>query len=398
MTYVTESLAKIDGLNKKRRVFMNHLLQTILAIPGKTNFRNLSRFGPYCEKTYARHFGRTFDFKAFNQALIQRQLGPETIAAIDTSFIPKSGKKTYGLDRFFNTCLRKSRRGLELSLLALIDVQSRHAYTLSACQTPAFPRAKTDPPQSQRRLSHYIAHFKDNLPYLPQTVRYLACDGAYARKHFLEAIRQSDRHVVTRLRCDANLRYLYQGAPKTGPGRRKRYEGKVDLQDVTGMTFVKELKPGIALYTALVNSPHMKQDFRLAYLLDRRDPEQVKYIVLASTDSTLSAEKIVDYYRLRFQIEFLFRDAKQHTGLCHCQARDQQKLDFHFNVSLTALNVARLKWNEKQRKVFSMASLKRISFNELFMDQLFLQLDLKAELLKMHPAYERLRSFGAIAA
>ncbi|MEN9502304.1 MAG: hypothetical protein RI964_1589, partial [Pseudomonadota bacterium] len=36
-------------------------------------------------------------------------------------------------------------------------------------------------------------------------------------------------------------------------------------------------------------------------------------------------------------MELLFRDAKQHTGLCDCQATRKEKLDFHFNASLTAL-------------------------------------------------------------
>jgi len=58
----------------------------------------------------------------------------------------------------------------------------------------------------------------------------------------------------------------------------------------------------------------------------------------------LAGEKIVQYYRLRFQIEFLYRDAKQFTGLNSCQARSQNKLDFHFNASLTAVNLAKQDW------------------------------------------------------
>ncbi|WP_372726544.1 hypothetical protein [Nostoc sp. C057] len=38
----------------------------------------------------------------------------------------------------------------------------------------------------------------------------------------------------------------------------------------------------------------------------------------------------------------MFRDAKQFTGLSDCQARDVKKLDFHFNASFTALNIAKL--------------------------------------------------------
>ncbi len=39
------------------------------------------------------------------------------------------------------------------------------------------------------------------------------------------------------------------------------------------------------------------------------------HVVLFSTDLDLTAAQIVDYYSLRFQIEFNFRDAKQYWGL-----------------------------------------------------------------------------------
>ncbi len=39
------------------------------------------------------------------------------------------------------------------------------------------------------------------------------------------------------------------------------------------------------------------------------------HVILFSSDLTLSYEKLVDYYSLRFQIEFNFRDAKQYWGL-----------------------------------------------------------------------------------
>lgn len=38
----------------------------------------------------------------------------------------------------------------------------------------------------------------------------------------------------------------------------------------------------------------------------------------------------------------MFRDAKQFTGLTQCQARSDEKLDYHLNASLSGVNVARL--------------------------------------------------------
>src|SRR6266699_918198 len=39
------------------------------------------------------------------------------------------------------------------------------------------------------------------------------------------------------------------------------------------------------------------------------------HVILFSSDLTLDAASLVDYYGLRFQIEFNFRDAKQYWGL-----------------------------------------------------------------------------------
>ena len=68
---------------------------------------------------------------------------------------------------------------------------------------------------------------------------------------------------------------------------------------------------------------------------------KIKNILLFSTDINLPAEQILEYDQARFQIEFIFRDAKQFTGLSDCQCRSSQRLDFHFNASLIAFNLAK---------------------------------------------------------
>ncbi|UOA09824.1 hypothetical protein [Methylobacter sp. S3L5C] len=60
--------------------------------------------------------------------------------------------------------------------------------------------------------------------------------------------------------------------------------------------------------------------------------------LLLCTDIDCAAMDILRYYKARFQIEFVFRDAKQYTGLCDCQTTSEAKLGFHFNASLAALN------------------------------------------------------------
>jgi hypothetical protein len=67
-----------------------------------------------------------------------------------------------------------------------------------------------------------------------------------------------------------------------------------------------------------------------------------KIPVLFSTDTELNALALHRYYKAQFQIAFLFRDAKQFTGLGDCQARSEPALHSHFNACFTALNL--IKW------------------------------------------------------
>ena len=80
----------------------------------------------------------------------------------------------------------------------------------------------------------------------------------------------------------------------------------------------------------------------------------------------------IDLYAARFQIEFLFRDSKQFTGLLDCQARAATALDFHFNASLATLNLVRAEdlcmQPGQKPHVFSMASWKQCQFNERLLD------------------------------
>lgn len=148
----------------------------------------------------------------------------------------------------------------------------------------------------------------------------------------------------------------------------------------------------------------MQRTVRLAYLLNRRKPDRPSFVVLVlfSTDVNQDPKQIYCFYQLRFQIEFLFRDAKQFTGLADCQARDKGKLEFHFNASFTALNLAKYQTyqqhNPQSPFVFSMASAKRRALNLHLLDIFIANLDLEPSLIKSHPNYSNLCAYGSIAA
>lgn len=203
-------------------------------------------------------------------------------------------------------------------------------------------------------------------------------------------------HQIGKWRADANLRYLYQGPQRPGPGRPKTYDGKVHLGDVSRFEQLGTDDDHIVLYHQVLNHVQLKRNLQVVVVVNT---QLNRYAVLFSTDVDLEPLRLYRYYKARFQIEFLFRDAKQFTGLSDCQARSKAKLDFHFNASLSAVNLAKLEARQQRshtEQSFSMASLKRRAFNQHLIDRICEHLANGQSLEKSSPDYEVLCNYGTI--
>src|SRR6266542_105538 len=143
----------------------------------------------------------------------------------------------------------------------------------------------------------------------------------------------------------------------------------------------------------------LKMKVRIVYIENKKTK---KYCVLASTDTALKAEDIVQYYRLRFQIEFLIRDAKQYTGLEDCQARSENKLCFHFNMALSSVSLAKavfyLSVSKQKREAFSMRNIKLLYHNKFIADTIFSNLDIDPSCRKIKRLYNQYLYIGTLAA
>ena len=161
MTLVYDILKQMPGLRQPQRQFLATLFVTILVLRGRVNFRNLSRYCNYSERTIARQFREPFDWPDFHQRVLLTALDPrsELVSAHDASFIPKSGKQTFGLGHFFNGCASRAERGLEISTLAVVDVTRRvtvqvvkTGITPQRTLSDGFREAKTEPLPPAGRL------------------------------------------------------------------------------------------------------------------------------------------------------------------------------------------------------------------------------------------------------
>jgi len=435
-TIIQSLLISMGDITHPQKKFILTLFSTLVVSCGRATFVNLSRYSQINERTYRRQYQRSFNFIEFNQKLIEQAVDSKSkvILAVDCSFIPKSGKRTYGLDYFYNGSASRAEKGLEISAMArkrsfpvvlrrsarmrCVDVSKKHCYSLSVQQTPpqisSLEKDKNNQPETTR-INYYLAQLKATVPYLPKSLRYVVSDGFYSKIKWVEGVINLKLEAIGKLRRDANLRYLNQ-EEYSGRGRPRKYGKKVDLTDYSSFKLIAQLSNGTTLYSAVVWSISLKRQIRIVYLLNKASSS---YAVLFCTHLELDACSIYLYYKSRFQIEFLFRDSKQFTGLTQSrsaqivvfddwnalrsrQARDLSKLDFHFNASLSALNLA--KWDAVQQHncstsfVFSMASYKRRALNHHLLERFIDKLDLDPTLIKSHPNYSNLYDYGAIAA
>ncbi len=213
MTVVTQILDHMPAITKSQRKFLPVLFATLLALRGRVNFRNLARYSSYSERTLRRQFQRPFDFVSFNRLAMAQVIDQSSalLLAQDATFIRKSGKQTYGLDKFWNGCTHRTERGLEVSCIAILDVARHTAYPLSAQQTPPRPLTAQGPPPiaatprkksqaEETRIDFYLQHLAQTTPYLPAQVRYGVFDGAFAKHKFVSGVRALDLHLISLLR------------------------------------------------------------------------------------------------------------------------------------------------------------------------------------------------------
>jgi putative transposase len=152
----------------------------------------------------------------------------------------------------------------------------------------------------------------------PLQVKHVVLDGFFGTYPATYMVQQTGLHLISKLRHNAALYLPYTG-PKPARGPTPRYGEKLNYRAL----------PPQALCQTVTQGHYRTDTYQLTALHhDFSDPLNVvvlvktnlrthrtSHVVLFSTDLSLPAAQLVDFYALRFQIEFNFRDAKQYWGL-----------------------------------------------------------------------------------
>jgi len=176
MTEAKKILSQMDGVYKPQMKFMTTYLDVLSCFQGKANLTNLHRYGGPHPRRAFRWFQQPFDYLSFNQRYLESNgiCKNELALAIDATFVKKSGKKTHGLGYFYNGCSGKTEKGLELSVIAAIDLTENTAYALDVKQSIPKPEEGV--------VAKIVEQLEENKETLQAFSPILIADGWYAKE------------------------------------------------------------------------------------------------------------------------------------------------------------------------------------------------------------------------
>jgi hypothetical protein len=302
--------------------------------------------------------------------------GAYYLVAGDEVIVTKAGKSTHGLDRFFSSLYGKPVPGLAFFTLSLVSVQERRSFPMrveqvvrsdaekaackakAAAKQPKSPHAKRRPGRPKGRtntnkatltLPPELVRIKAMLAALLQlitkvlAVTYVVLDGHFGHNQALQMARQCHLHLISKLRCDAALYFPYTG-PYAGRGPRRKYGCKVAYDNLPVQYLISTTVEG-EIDTRLYQAPLLHKEFAqplnvVIIVKTNRRTQAHAHVILFSSDLALAASLLVDYYSLRFQIEFNFREAKQYWGLEDFMNITPTGVTNAVNLSLFMVNVA----------------------------------------------------------
>ena len=301
-----EALKSVANIHKPfEKVFMD-AMKLFMAIPDRINFLQMGRYGKFSEQTYRNHFeNESFDWCSFNEHLVGKHLtGSRRALAIDPSYIPKSGKKTPWIGYFWSGCAGEYKRGLEIMGIGVIDVDNRECMTLGSVQTPD---TKTLDNVDKSLVDWYAGYLIKRREHLQRVSNIVVADAFFSKSTFITPMCDSGYHVISRFRNDSVLSYPTTEKPTGRRGRPKLYDGHIDFSRLDTSRCTEHETDKGKLYGLKVWSKALKRMVSLAVWYPdegRTDKWQLYF----STDRTQSAVDILEYYRTRFQLEFVFYD------------------------------------------------------------------------------------------
>ena len=413
----------LDSTQYRQLIIITEIL---LAMTGRITMLSISRWagkgGSY--RTIQRFFMSTIKWDVLNWAIIKASLSTQGVILIagDATTVTKSGKETHGLGRFFSSIYSRAVPGIAFQTLSLIDVNTRSSWPLLIEQMlPTVKQNKPDTsmkkakrgkgrPKGSKNKNHRTVKLNAEMTQVKAMLKrllkrigenlqpiYFVYDGAFGNNAAVQMTRQVGLHLISKLRNNSALYFKYNGA-YSGKGRRRIYGSKVDYdnlpeENLQSDTTKKQLRTRI--YQLDVIHKKFSDPLNVVIIIkENQKTDKKARIILFSTDLELDWDKLVDYYRLRFQIEFNFRDAKQHWGLEDFMVIKEQTVFNAANLSFFMVNVSQALLATSENK--STLDLKARHHGLRYMQEVFKKLPENTKPINIRQLFKEIPVLGQI--
>ena len=366
------------------------VVTAMLSMTGRVTMLGLSRWsekgGSY--RTIQRFYNTKISWSQLNWQLVKQHIWDaetDLVLAGDETIVTKAGKETFGLDRFFSSIAKRVVPGLSFFAISIINPAKRISSVISMSQLkreqstsgksrpkPSSSAAKKNgrrgrPKGSKNKnrrdieLPAYLQHIQTLLLEVMEllgstvAVAYFVLDGAFGHNNAVQMVRRCGLHIVSKLRRDAALYLPFTGQQKKR-GRRRKYGDRLNYDKLPETACVSDtIADGFR--TRVYNMPCWHKRFAdqlnvVVIVKVNLQTQQQAHVILFSSDLSLTWEKLVDFYKLRFQIEFNFRDAKQFWGL-------EDFMNIKQLPVFNAANLAMFMVNVSQALLYSNADVNR---------------------------------------
>ena len=404
---------------------LSTVITALLAMSGRVTMLGISRWagkgGSY--RTVQRLFATSLPWPRLFWEFFRHHCwcGTHTyLVAGDEVVTTKSGKQTHGLGRFFSSLYDKPVLGLAFFELSLVSVEQRHAFPLRTEQVspqeakpkPAEaskgkrgrPLGSKNQDKNQVALNAELRQIKGMITALLTLINglfslnYLLLDGKYGNNYALQMARQVGLHLISKLRHDSELYLPYQSSD-----RRRKYGERIRPRQMSEDFLVhSSTEDGIRTEIYQVHKAlHKKfaQPLNLVIIVKTNLKTQAQtHVILFSSDLSLGYELLIDYYALRFQIEFNFRDAKQFWGLEDFMNTTEIGVTNSANLSLFMVNFSHrlLRDFRVNNPLLSVLDLKAAFRGYKYVEEVLKLLPQKPDPILLASILARVANLGAI--
>jgi putative transposase len=302
------------------------------------------------------------------------------LLAGDETIVTKSGKHTPGLERFFASLYGKSVPGLAFFTLSLISTKERRSFPIAVEQVvrtaseQAARHSKASKPTTKRKvgrpkgsttkakttpeLSPELTRIHSQIAALLERIggllplTYLVLDGHFGNASALQMALKCKLHLISKLRSDSALYLPYDG-PYAGRGPKRIYGDKLNPQAIPERFLCqKTAEKGVESRIYQLQARHKSVAELLNIVIISKTNLKTHaqaHVLLFSSDLALAFDKLIDYYCLRFQLEFNFRDAKQYWGLEDFMTTHPTRVTNAANLSLFMVNLVERLLRDERR-------------------------------------------------